>query len=108
MTITDVAGLEALPVGSVVRDAEATVWERADTFWIRTGVIRDRPTYAIILPLEVLSPRIVTPEQVETGARAMFEHLGMTWEVAVDDEKRDSREVVLAALAAMGIGVSDG
>ena len=125
MTITDVAGLEALPVGTIFVDASEepfVVAENSDGERVYCGPFSgvDRTPDFVDLPAEVLSPRTVTPEQVEAlwtrhrdaiapitirpgdeGRWPDAERRGETYRRGFE-AGRD------AALAAMGIGVSDG
>ena len=175
MTITDVAGLEALPEDAVILDALGYVFHSWGTEGWKCAGNDDYDVACITLPAVVLSassPRtvthieerfsdavnervsraqqaivlefegegstwvsnnsgdylasiaaeairgmlarpaclIVTPEQVEAGARAIWESGAPPddhepWRVASDDDRADFRRDLIAALAAMGIKV---
>ena len=128
MTITDVAGLEALPERVHIVDAEGYEWFKIvilpDTrpyFHAVTGPSGNYRPSCVSLPAEVLSPRTVTPEQAQYAFRDFIDSFN-------DDEAgtvepvgdvagntgfvpaggNDMWHVFLKALAAMGIEVSDG
>jgi hypothetical protein len=53
-TVTTVEELDALPVWSVVRSEQATIWEKFHGFWAETMTLGRHPSDHIALPATVL------------------------------------------------------
>ena len=111
MTITDVAGLEALHVAG---NPPPLLMADGTIDWPLNALLGPRDELLARLPAVVLSassPRTVTPEQVEAGAIAVIDRDGAhymggdKWETSGPVRRAHGRNLVTAALSAMGIGV---
>ena len=116
MTIIDVAGLEAFPDTFAFIDStgDIGIMLGGQAWYPETATMLAGRAIRKYGPLEVLSPRTVTPEQVEAGAIAVIDRDGAhymggdKWETSGPVRRAHGRNLVTAALGAMGFEVSDG